>query len=1726
MKAKSLLLLPLMLLMGINVAMSQVTPFTYSTTDDFLKGTGDNVIIANDCVKMQNQMTSLASSWNPAQNLPYALQGHQIVLWRNFVYLIGGDNNGDLTAGIYRATKQDNGISAWTSVSTLPVALKDMAVVATQTRLIVFGGRTADGVSDKIYTADLNYNGAVGEWTELTTTLPQPLWGLRAAYVMDNIYLIGGATDEEGDTVTDKVYCVTFDAQGVLLAIAETTSYPVALNGHAVVAHDSKIIVAGGYNSSHTALNKVYAAQVNLDGTLGAWTANTNLPKAIYNHTMVSTNGAIVVLGGYDGNLPVDNVYYTNADGDAFAWSENELMERNKNAAAFVFDEKIFYTGGQLLSGQLRNTVNYIMVNTDIPRVNKATFVGLPVYVGSPKTLKSISASISKTDNVSYEVLYRWAGNDKVFTDWISGGQTNNWILNLEGVSHVQVMYRIAVTSTASIATLTINSISVNIDGLTQLSGDLGNYGTITEANSPYLVTDDIYITSGKTLNVAAGVTIYFSNNTGFNIDHAVVNFNGTLAKPIKLTFMGEEIGSWEGVKYYYGNASTISYTTIERAGNGDNNANLYLVYNSPTISNCNFNYADGIGLRMSHSSPTVINSNMKDNTEYGLYISDYSSPSCTGLLADNNEYGIYQNDISGCQPTYSNVTVSNNTYGFHSGTAHRSFLFDGTDIALVDNEYDIALSASDVLDGSVTWGYYPKGYVMLGNIGVGGDSGGAKLTIAAGNTLRFYPNTGLYVAPGTYYRNRGMLDAIGTSDNPITFTSFNGEVGGWSGILFGDTSDDNANSRLRYCVIEKAERNVYCERTTQPSIKYCTIMDASDANVYLGYKVGYSGGSDINIESCQIKNAPYGIFLLNSKPVLIDDHFDNISNTCVYENYDSYGTYNSCTMKNSNYGIRYATPDKDIATVTEIIFENNFADQVIPGGEVYNDRTWGSDTYYVLDDVCVHAQYSTQPHLTLLPGCTLEFAENKGLYIADYRVGALIAEGTDTQPITFTSKNNESGGWTGLKFNDAADATGIVSTLKNCIFMNAINNLHFEYSVQPAVVENCIFMRASGNGVYMWNDDSQTITFRNNMFVDNAISAIYYTSPNHVGVLEDNTFLGNGRNGVTITTAKGDAIAHDLTWGNLGGNAYYIDGSFYVNEASLWTLDPGVTCKFAENVGVTVYGRMNAEGTAANPITFTSQNGETGGWSGLYFQGTDKTSLLSHCIVDKGNNYNLFFYGTSQRVVENCKLINSNGYGIKLDHYAHTTITKTLMSGNAAEGLYFTYGSIPTVTLCDIVDNNNGEFQIYDGGLDIDMPYNFFGNYDEEYIENNLVHSLYNNYHVNVTPVSYLPITKSGAWTGHLYYNDDNTKPMAGSVVKVKDFEDNVLAQATVAANGSFSFPSMYDVATKLEIATGAMSGVNSTDALLTMRHFTQLEELTGNHLKVADVNGSKTVNGTDALLIQRRSINAISDFPVGDRWVTLEDYNMDGNYDMTMGYLWYGDVNGSCTPSARGSEIEFMLEGEILAGSFETVNIPVKVNGVNELGAVTLNLTYPEEYMEIADVMMKGEDVIFNAVDGILSISWYNVQPVAMEDDGVMLNIAVNTKDLSYLTEPIAFGMEMSSELADGNGSVVSAILSMPAVVTDFLGVSDMYDDAQFKAYPNPMSDRAMLSYVLPEDTNVSVVVYSITGSMVSQLVNEHQNAGSHEVEINRGIMTAGVYYCRLVYGNEVRVVKLVVE
>ncbi len=76
----------------------------------------------------------------------------------------------------------------------------------------------------------------------------------------------------------------------------------------------------------------------------------------------------------------------------------------------------------------------------------------------------------------------------------------------------------------------------------------------------------------------------------------------------------------------------------------------------------------------------------------------------------------------------------------------------------------------------------------------------------------------------------------------------------------------------------------------------------------------------------------------------------------------------------------------------------------------------------------------------------------------------------------------------------------------------------------------------------------------------------------------------------------------------------------------------------------------------------------------------------------------------------------------------------------------------------------------------------------------------------------------------------------------------------------------------------------------------------------------------------------------------------------------------------------------------------------------------------------------------------------------------------------------------------------------------------------YPNPFNPATKISYSIPEAGEVSIKIYSVVGEMITNLVNENQEAGTYEVEFNASSLTSGIYFYRLSAGNFSETKKLI--
>jgi photosystem II stability/assembly factor-like uncharacterized protein len=80
-------------------------------------------------------------------------------------------------------------------------------------------------------------------------------------------------------------------------------------------------------------------------------------------------------------------------------------------------------------------------------------------------------------------------------------------------------------------------------------------------------------------------------------------------------------------------------------------------------------------------------------------------------------------------------------------------------------------------------------------------------------------------------------------------------------------------------------------------------------------------------------------------------------------------------------------------------------------------------------------------------------------------------------------------------------------------------------------------------------------------------------------------------------------------------------------------------------------------------------------------------------------------------------------------------------------------------------------------------------------------------------------------------------------------------------------------------------------------------------------------------------------------------------------------------------------------------------------------------------------------------------------------------------------------------------------------------------FQNFPNPFNSTTKISYDLPKDSKVSLVIYDILGREITRLVNgEFKQAGSYIVDFNGSNLASGVYFYRIEAGNFVQVKKMV--
>ncbi len=620
--------------------------------------------------------------------------------------------------------------------------------------------------------------------------------------------------------------------------------------------------------------------------------------------------------------------------------------------------------------------------------------------------------------------------------------------------------------------------------------------------------------------------------------------------------------------------------------------------------------------------------------------------------------------------------------------------------------------NVSGPIVGDTTWTLAASPYVVTGDVTV---NAGVTLTIEPGVVVKFQTQ-------GCDLIVNGRLLAQGSGTQLITFTSYKDDAHGgdtngdgsasmpapndWGGVVIAASS---SGSMLQHTWIgyggyggvpySYANLHLY---TSDVMVQNNTIAYSSHRGLHVG---GVSPAHPLELTG--------NTFVANAEWAVYDD------TTGVRTDIMLTGNTSSGSL-NNGYGVRGAIAG-------EVIFSSpdNFP--------------------FIIWDSTANLSVDAGATLAFTPGTVIKSQANRHLAVN----GRLLAQGTEAEPIVFTSiKDDAHGGdtngdgsastptpndWAGIGL--AASSSG--SMLQHTwIGYGGYGGVPYSYAnlhlyTSDVMVQHNTIAYSSHQGIHVGGVvPAHPLALTGNTFVANAEWAVYDDA---TGTLTDITLVGNTSNGSAYNGfGIMGVVSGTVTYDSEASFPFVVPSDLTVAAGSTLTFAPGVVVKF-EWWGdeLRVEGQLLAQGTETAPIIFTSlrddaHGGDTNGdgnattpapgnWTGIALTSLSSGSMLEHTWIGYGGygdspySYaNLHVY-TNDATIAKSTIAKSANRGITVSD-ALPRIESNQIRENQV-GIYCINGALPRLRDNVIEANTQYGLQNTSAGVTVDARYNWWGN-------------------------------------------------------------------------------------------------------------------------------------------------------------------------------------------------------------------------------------------------------------------------------------------------------------------------------------------------------------------------------------------------------------------------------
>ena len=243
--------------------------------------------------------------------------------------------------------------------------------------------------------------------------------------------------------------------------------------------------------------------------------------------------------------------------------------------------------------------------------------------------------------------------------------------------------------------------------------------------------------------------------------------------------------------------------------------------------------------------------------------------------------------------------------------------------------------------------------------------------------------------------------------------------------------------------------------------------------------------------------------------------------------------------------------------------------------------------------------------------------------------------------------------------------------------------------------------------------------------------------------------------------------------------------------------------------------------------------------------------------------------------------------------------------------------------------------------------------------------------------------------------------------------------------------------------------------------------------------------------------SVQANLDYGVGSQWFWLNSFgqinsesaweNLGNGFATGCDTTWHRRVTDCLVGDTSSFDMAFRLEGTV--GSACAITVVAPNGGESWALGSTHDITWTDNIPDNVSLSL------FKGTTKVLTIS-----PNTPSDGLFSWTIPTTLTPASDYKVQIQGKVNRTKDKSNGNLTLTAA------------GDKSVTEVELAQNYPNPFNPSTIISYAIPFEGNVKIVVYNVMGETVSELVNSIQQPGKYQTEFNASSIAAGMYFYRI--------------